>query len=551
MRNRVHRARERGGFTLIELLVVIAIIAVLMGLLIPAVQKVRESAMRSQSSNNLHQLAIACHNYHDSCGYLPPTYSYPNTSYGTSLAGSWAFDLLPFIEEQARYDLGRTTAVTTTSTSSSKSRTTYNNAGTASDYTYDYEYSSTPTGSKSKTSYTYPNNPKSSYTYLYESTSTPTGSTYKYSYDYPGNPANNYSYDSVTTTIPGKSSKTVAKYDYIGTASDYTYTSETVYDATGYFQDYYTYAYDYPNNPSNSYSYKYDYDYRVTGNQYTYSYVYTYTKGSTTTTTSAGPYGPYTWTNTTASSGNLYQASLVEGVVSLFLNPLDPTVRASDDAPIGYAASSLLFQYYSNPMTLSKVLDGTTNTIMLAECYANCKTKTVTDYLVTYPTYRASYKKYQYTYNYAYSRVWNWDPYSNDSISESTGTYDYDPLNADGSRKATPYTSIEYSSTSGSRYYSYFTANAAANVISPRVDISIAAVDNKPVPGAGGGATPFDVTPGMNCNYQYAQASSTAGLLVVMADASVTTISSEVSYATFYALLTPSTGDLPGNDWRP
>jgi prepilin-type N-terminal cleavage/methylation domain-containing protein/prepilin-type processing-associated H-X9-DG protein len=102
------RVRKKRGFTLIELLVVIAIIGILIALLLPAVQKVREAANRSRCSNHLRQLGVATHNHNDQIGRMPPGFGYstttgawPGTTGGSGTYGTVFVHLLPFMEQEA------------------------------------------------------------------------------------------------------------------------------------------------------------------------------------------------------------------------------------------------------------------------------------------------------------------------------------------------------------------------------------------------------------------------------------------------------------------
>ncbi len=109
--SKAHVSRPRWAFTLIELLVVIAIIGILIALLLPAVQRVREAASRIKCANNLKQMGIACHLNHDSYGILPSGgwgwcwVGDPSRPCGISQPGGWIYQILPYMEQNSLYEL--------------------------------------------------------------------------------------------------------------------------------------------------------------------------------------------------------------------------------------------------------------------------------------------------------------------------------------------------------------------------------------------------------------------------------------------------------------
>jgi len=339
------KRQRKNGFTLIELLVVIAIIAILIGLLLPAVQKVREAAARTESANNIKQLVLASHNYHDQNKILPPTYLSGYSEGGMN--GSVTFALLPFIEQ-----------------------------------------------------------------------------------------------DNVLKSTSGPL-------------------------------------------------------------QYDYHYKYSYTYNGTTTTSN--------YDNTSPLGYNGYQASKAKGKIKTYYSKLDPTAEKVD-SPASYQWNSYLSgsvynsgsYSYKYGQSLLKMTDGTSNTMMWAEGYSQCKTSTYTDYG------GGSF----YKYSYGYTRVWNYDPLA--TSYESTYTYNSSPYQFDGT-----YTGTQ------------------PPIFSP------GSYDSKT-----GGTVPFEVKPRPDNCYPFgAQAMTSGGLLVGMCDGSVRTVSPSVSYTTFYAAATPSSGDTLGNDW--
>ena len=269
---------SRRGFTLIELLVVIAIIAILIGLLLPAVQKVREAASRAESMNKLKQLALASHSYQDANKNLPPTdmSSYSNGG----MNGSWTFAILPYIEQE-------------TVQKSTYGPTQYNQVykENYNGQIYDYSYSG-PTGYTGYQASKAKGKLKAFYSKLdptAEAVDSPASyfwnsSIYGYSYDYGG--GSKYEYGMSLTKITDG-------------------TSNTALLAEGYSQCKQTQFYDYSQYYGAGSYYKYSYGYtriwNYDGLTSNYNIVYTYVSSpykvdySSTGSTSAtySSYGSY------------------------------------------------------------------------------------------------------------------------------------------------------------------------------------------------------------------------------------------------------------------
>jgi prepilin-type N-terminal cleavage/methylation domain-containing protein len=238
--------------------------------------------------------------------------------------------------------------------------------------------------------------------------------------------------------------------------------------------------------------------YKSTLGPLTFSYKYSYVINGT----------PYNYNYSYSYGGNVYQASRAHGTVKTYVNKMDPSVSLTDDGVCGYLVNEQMMQSYLN---MTKITDGTSNTLMLAEGYSKCG--------------------YSYSYNYsspgftesisekiAVSRVWNYDPYNssftlNETYSFSSNPYSYN-FTLDES-----YATVGY-------FYGYGW--------DPKTYQTIAFQQKPPV---------------SNCSPYAPQATTTGGLEVALCDGSVRNVNPSISFSTWYAACTPQGGDILGSDW--
>ena len=246
-----------------------------------------------------------------------------------------------------------------------------------------------------------------------------------------------------------------------------------------------------------------------------YGYTYKYTTNGVTRTSS--------YSQNWGVTG--YQASKVKGKIKTYYSKTDPTAEEVESPASYHPNTSVLgysYTYGSNynyyyGLTLDKITDGTSNTIMWVEGYSKCKTSYYYDYSQYYGA--GSY----YKYDYAYTRVWNYDPlnYSYEY------TYRYQAPNP----RANPPVPYVYEYSYIGTLYPYFYAYGST--------------DSKT-----GQTVPFEVKPSPeNCYYAGAQATTSGGLQVCLCDGSVRSVSPSISLTTWQAAGTPSSGDMLGNDW--
>lgn len=270
----ISRARgPQSGFTLIELLVVIAIIAILIGLLLPAVQKVREAAARIETGNKLKQIGLAFHSFNDVSRVLPPTNGWQpalptgQTYQAGGAVGSAFFHVLPYLEQENLYRSSRSTQtyIYYAGPPQNYSYGPYN-YGTYS-YSYTYSYSAYPT-------YQYIPGGVTAYwgdrlfqpLKTFQASNDPTSSDTSAISSFLINSAV-FDRRSALNAITDGVSNTVfvaEGYGYCYNSSSTPYSYRYAYWSGYYYPGYtysYSYSYVYPNNPASNYSYSYGYNY--------------------------------------------------------------------------------------------------------------------------------------------------------------------------------------------------------------------------------------------------------------------------------------------------